>query len=253
MRESLTELSAEVSTLHVQYERHSQMCFCFVRLSFSGALSGMAISYSLNMCVGQVKILASIQHRHILAFLGLCHYYDLKSEMSSIVLVTEWCPATLRAWIRETSSSRERLRLDALQIVEEIAMGMRYLHDDCGIIHRDLKPENVLLSGDVRFALLLRSPSWWCNKRYWIGEVVARQQFFFVGFLFVPRTGCGQNMRFRHVGTEGTSRLRWYVRQVMSAPAPFSFFAAMHVCSCSKVGKLATAPRQQQKEHSIQH
>ena len=43
-----------------------------------------------------------------------------------------------------------RLQLDALQIIQEIAEGMRHLHDDCGIIHRDLKPENVLLSGEVR-------------------------------------------------------------------------------------------------------
>ena len=120
------------------------------RLPFLSGMTGLPLDY-----IYQVKILASIQHRHILAFLGLCHYYDLKSEMSSIVLVTEWCPATLRAWICESSTSRERLRLDALQIVEEVALGMRYLHDDCGIIHRDLKPENVLLSSDVCLALLI--------------------------------------------------------------------------------------------------
>ena len=58
---------------------------------------------SLTELSSEVKILASIEHRNILSFLGLCHYYDMKSEMSSIVLVTEWCPGTLRSWMEQSA------------------------------------------------------------------------------------------------------------------------------------------------------
>jgi serine/threonine protein kinase len=152
---------------------------------------------SLTELSAEVRILASIHHRHILKFLGLCYYYDLKSEMSSVVLVTEWCPQTLRTWIRQhasdsssstdnndnsissngsiidnrdtgsddsispnsktaahpsssssSSNSSANLHRLAIRVVEEIASGMCYLHEECGIVHRDLKPENVLLTGE---------------------------------------------------------------------------------------------------------
>ena len=62
------------------------------------------VTASLTELSEELKIVASIQHVNILSFLGVCHYYDMRSEMSSVVLVTEWCPSTLRNWIKQNAN-----------------------------------------------------------------------------------------------------------------------------------------------------
>ena len=34
-----------------------------------------------------------------------------------------------------------------LKVGREVALGLAYLHDECGVVHRDIKPSNVLLDG----------------------------------------------------------------------------------------------------------
>lgn len=140
-----------------------------------------------------MKILASIQHQHVLAFLGLCHYYDLKSEMSSVVLVTEWCPSTLRHWIKDHARNSTQLQSVAPRLVEEVASGMDHLHRRCGIVHRDLKPGNVLLTGEVRRSTAFVSQ---CMVAFCVHDLTTR-----------VATGHSEDLRFWSVCDENTGRL----------------------------------------------
>ena len=58
----------------------------------------------------EAQMLGQLRHKHILPFLGLCAATESSSgdgrqqegdgeEIRSLVLVTPWCPVTLRTWI----------------------------------------------------------------------------------------------------------------------------------------------------------
>uniref|UniRef100_A0A6N2L022 non-specific serine/threonine protein kinase n=1 Tax=Salix viminalis TaxID=40686 RepID=A0A6N2L022_SALVM len=82
----------------------------------------------------EVRLLAKLEHRNLVRLLGFC------LEGTEKLLVYEFVP----------NSSLDQF-IHGYQIIEGIARGILYLHQDSQlrIIHRDLKPSNILLDGNM--------------------------------------------------------------------------------------------------------
>lgn len=96
----------------------------------------------------EVLLLSKLQHRNLVKLLGFC----LKGEER--LLIYEYVPnSSLDYFIFEVAKQDHySLSLKAswstrYSIIENIARGILYLHEDSRlkIIHRDLKPSNILL------------------------------------------------------------------------------------------------------------
>ncbi|KAL0873534.1 hypothetical protein Bca101_023239 [Brassica carinata] len=95
----------------------------------------------------EVLLLSKLQHRNLVKLLGFC----LKGEER--LLIYEFVPnSSLDHFIFEVVKQDQSLSLKAswttrYKIIENIARGILYLHEDSRlkIIHRDLKPSNILL------------------------------------------------------------------------------------------------------------
>ncbi|KAL3103030.1 hypothetical protein niasHT_020755 [Heterodera trifolii] len=55
----------------------------------------------------------------------------------------------------DSFSSQERFLLehDAVVLMRQLLLAVRYLHNDCGLLHRDIKPGNILLSSQMTVKL----------------------------------------------------------------------------------------------------
>ena len=92
----------------------------------------------------ECRLLSQLRHPHIVQFLGICFEVDTNAP----VLVMEFLPTTLTQCLDGYGVMPEEINCSILQ---DVAVGLRYLHDRHDpIIHRDLSANNVLLTADMR-------------------------------------------------------------------------------------------------------
>lgn len=86
----------------------------------------------------EVLTLRKTRHRNCLLFMGA------STQLPNLAIVTQWCPGL--SLYSQIHTSRVALsRSHKLDISEQVAQGMEYLHSK-KIIHRDLKSQNILLN-----------------------------------------------------------------------------------------------------------
>ena len=109
----------------------------------------------------EMAIMKTIFHQNVVLFLGAC------VEPGRLMIVTELMSCDLDHLIHGRARSGGRLRSlrlkEKLQIAQDTALGLNWLHGICHIIHRDLKPANILVNEsmhakvtDFGFSELLR-------------------------------------------------------------------------------------------------
>ena len=92
----------------------------------------------------ECRLLSQLRHPHIVQFLGI--YFETDNNVP--VLVMEFLPTTLTQCLDCYGIMPEEIKCSILQ---DVALGLRYLHDRHDpIIHRDLSANNVLLTADMR-------------------------------------------------------------------------------------------------------
>ncbi|EOR01507.1 hypothetical protein E3P92_00499 [Wallemia ichthyophaga] len=80
----------------------------------------------------------SLNHNNILPLLHFSELSDFLLTFSPI------CSTTLLSYINKYHSTGMSLR-KTHNIFNQLALGVRYLHQQCSLVHRDLKLENILL------------------------------------------------------------------------------------------------------------
>ncbi|XP_042049904.1 probable LRR receptor-like serine/threonine-protein kinase At1g67720 isoform X1 [Salvia splendens] len=97
----------------------------------------------------EVSLLSRIHHRNLLQFLGYC-----QEEGKSILVYEFMHNGTLKEHLYGplTHGGRGINWIKRLEIAEDAAKGIEYLHTGCvpSIIHRDLKSSNILLDKNMR-------------------------------------------------------------------------------------------------------
>ena len=92
----------------------------------------------------ECRLLSELRHPHIVQFLGV--YFE--ADTNAPVLVMEFLPTTLSQRLDRYGAMPEEINYSVL---EDVAVGLRYLHDRRDpIIHRDLSANNVLLTPDMK-------------------------------------------------------------------------------------------------------
>ncbi|OEL32374.1 putative LRR receptor-like serine/threonine-protein kinase [Dichanthelium oligosanthes] len=97
--------------------------------------------------LNEVTLLSRIHHRHLVTFLGY------SQQDGKNILVYEFMHnGTLKEHLRGAPDEKITSWLKRLEIAEDAAKGIEYLHTGCSptIIHRDLKSSNILLDKNMR-------------------------------------------------------------------------------------------------------
>ncbi|CAL5008994.1 unnamed protein product [Urochloa decumbens] len=97
--------------------------------------------------LNEVTLLSRIHHRHLVTFLGY------SQQDGKNILVYEFMHnGTLKEHLRGADNDKITSWLKRLEIAEDAAKGIEYLHTGCSptIIHRDLKSSNILLDKNMR-------------------------------------------------------------------------------------------------------
>ncbi|GJN28529.1 hypothetical protein PR202_gb16668 [Eleusine coracana subsp. coracana] len=97
--------------------------------------------------LNEVTLLSRIHHRHLVTFLGY------SQQDGKNILVYEFMHnGTLKEHLRGAADEKITSWLKRLEIAEDAAKGIEYLHTGCSptIIHRDLKSSNILLDKNMR-------------------------------------------------------------------------------------------------------
>ncbi|KAL5826957.1 hypothetical protein ACOSQ3_018803 [Xanthoceras sorbifolium] len=104
-------------------------------------------SHRAKQFVTEVALLSRIHHRNLVPLIGYCE------EEHQRILVYEYMHnGTLRDRIPGSVNQKPLEWLARLQIAQDAAKGLEYLHTGCnpGIIHRDVKTSNILLDVNMR-------------------------------------------------------------------------------------------------------
>ncbi|XP_062182367.1 probable LRR receptor-like serine/threonine-protein kinase At1g67720 [Phragmites australis] len=97
--------------------------------------------------LNEVTLLSRIHHRNLVTFLGY------SQQDGKNILVYEFMHnGTLKEHLRGAADEKITSWLKRLEIAEDAAKGIEYLHTGCSptIIHRDLKSSNILLDKNMR-------------------------------------------------------------------------------------------------------
>ncbi|XP_008792358.2 probable LRR receptor-like serine/threonine-protein kinase At1g67720 [Phoenix dactylifera] len=96
----------------------------------------------------EVSLLSRIHHRNLVVFLGYC-----QQEGKNILVYEFMHNGTFKEHLHGTLTQERRIGwLKRLEIAEDSAKGIEYLHTGCSpaVIHRDLKTSNILLDKHMR-------------------------------------------------------------------------------------------------------
>ncbi|KAL5552697.1 hypothetical protein UlMin_040098 [Ulmus minor] len=95
----------------------------------------------------EVALLSRIHHRNLVPLIGYC-----EEEHQSVLVYEYMHNGTLRDHIHGSTEQKHLDWLVRLQIAEDAAKGLDYLHTGCNpsIIHRDVKTSNILLDINMR-------------------------------------------------------------------------------------------------------
>jgi hypothetical protein len=113
-------------------------------------------SEEVREAVHELAILRTLLHAHVIGYVGCGLFLDEQGH-DQIALLLEYAEhGSIAAVLARKLVLRGPYTFaDGLRWVEEIALGLHYLHGRApAIVHRDLKPENVLLCGAGRVAKL---------------------------------------------------------------------------------------------------
>ncbi|XP_021667471.2 probable LRR receptor-like serine/threonine-protein kinase At1g67720 isoform X2 [Hevea brasiliensis] len=97
--------------------------------------------------VTEVSLLSRIHHRNLVPLIGFC-----EEEHQNILVYEYMHNGTLRDHLHGSDNQKRLDWLTRLQIAEDAAKGLEYLHTGCNpsIIHRDVKTSNILLDINMR-------------------------------------------------------------------------------------------------------
>jgi len=112
---------------------------------------------------------SQLQHKNVQAFLGVAE--DIGAVSRTICLVTPWMPGqTMTEGLGKLANNPVHdVAGSPRKWVEEIAAGLRYLHDE-GICHGDLHPANILIDDQGNVHLADFGFSWIAEAMIPLGE-----------------------------------------------------------------------------------
>ncbi|KAI9169736.1 hypothetical protein LWI28_016940 [Acer negundo] len=106
-----------------------------------------ASSHHTHQFVTEVALLSRIHHRNLVPLIGYC-----EDEHQRMLVYEYMHNGTLGDRIRGSVNQKPLDWPARLQIAQDAARGLEYLHTGCnpGIIHRDVKTSNILLDNNMR-------------------------------------------------------------------------------------------------------
>ncbi|KAK9106029.1 hypothetical protein Scep_022873 [Stephania cephalantha] len=212
--------------------------------------------------MNEAKLLARVQHRNVVNLLGYCAHTLEK------LLVYEYLPnQSLDKFLFRSQRRRELDWKKRYDIVQGLAKGLLYLHEDCHIciIHRDIKASNILLDdkwapkiADFGMARLFPEDQTQINTRVagtngymapeyvMHGKLSAKADVFSFGVLVLELISGQKNSTFNQ-DPDAQSLLEWAWRlykkgrslEIMD-PTMASEAATDQVEMCIKIGLLCT-------------